>query len=141
MKRLAATLRHSALLFEHATDKRDARALCEACRLGAYRHAHRTSERQRRIRSQLLVRSTLVRTRSKYISLIGSPARLTTGSSGHKETLSPVGRRRQRLDSSHSTHRLSYALAQEVPDALELPADLRAHRGRAHELTIAPHPL
>ena len=26
------------------TDKRDARALCEACRLGAYRPAHRTSE-------------------------------------------------------------------------------------------------
>src|SRR3712207_2862959 len=57
------------------TDKRDARALCEACRLGAYRHAHRTSERQRKIRAQLLVRSTLVRTRSKYISLIGSLAR------------------------------------------------------------------
>jgi transposase len=33
------------------TDKRDARALCDACRLGAYHHAHRTSERQRRIRS------------------------------------------------------------------------------------------
>jgi transposase len=30
------------------TDKRDARALCEACRLGAYRPAHRTSERQRK---------------------------------------------------------------------------------------------
>ena len=57
------------------TDKRDARALCEACRLGAYRLAHRTSERQRRVRSQLLVRSTLVRTRSKYISLFGSLAR------------------------------------------------------------------
>jgi transposase len=27
------------------TDKRDARTLCEACRLGAYRPAHRTSER------------------------------------------------------------------------------------------------
>src|SRR5918994_1501168 len=59
------------------TDKRDARALCEACRLGAYRHAHRTSERQRQIRAQLLVRSTLVRTRSKYISLIG-PLTATT---------------------------------------------------------------
>jgi transposase len=57
------------------TDKRDARALCEACRLGAYRPAHRTSERQRKIRAQLLIRSTLVRTRSKYISLIGSLAR------------------------------------------------------------------
>jgi transposase len=57
------------------TDKRDARALCEACRLGAYRPAHRTSDGQRKIRAQLLVRSTLVRTRSKYISLIGSLAR------------------------------------------------------------------
>jgi transposase len=57
------------------TDKRYARALCEACRLGAYRPAHRTSERQRRIRALLLIRSTLVRTRSKYISLIGSLAR------------------------------------------------------------------
>jgi transposase len=57
------------------TDKRDARALCEACRLGAYRPAHRTSERQRKIRARLLVRSTLVRTRSKYISLVGSLAR------------------------------------------------------------------
>jgi transposase len=57
------------------TDKRDARALCEACRLGAYRHAHRTSEKQRKIRAQLLIRSTLVRTRTKYISLIGALAR------------------------------------------------------------------
>ena len=57
------------------TDKRDARALCEACRLGAYRPARRTSGRQRKIRAQLLVRSTLVRTRSKYISLVGALAR------------------------------------------------------------------
>src|SRR5215216_6648249 len=57
------------------TDKRDARALCEACRLGAYRKAHRSSDRQRHIRAQLLIRSTLVRTRTKYISLIGSLAR------------------------------------------------------------------
>ena len=57
------------------TDKRDARALCEACRLGAYRPAHRASERRRRIRAQLPVRTTLVRTRPKYISLVGAPAR------------------------------------------------------------------
>ena len=57
------------------TDKRDARALCEACRLGVYRPAHRTSDKQRRIRAQLLVRSTLVRTRSKYISLVSALAR------------------------------------------------------------------
>jgi transposase len=53
------------------TDKRDARTLCEACRLGAYRSAHRTSEKQR----DLAVREALVRTRAKYISLIGALAR------------------------------------------------------------------
>lgn len=52
------------------TDKRDARTLAEACRLGAYRPAHRTSDKQRHIRAKLAVREALVRTRSKYISLI-----------------------------------------------------------------------
>lgn len=52
------------------TDKRDARALAEACRLGAYRQAHRASERQRHIRAKLAVREAMVRTRSKYISLM-----------------------------------------------------------------------
>jgi transposase len=56
------------------TDKRDARALCEACRLGAYRPAHRTSDRQRDVRAHLAVRETLIRTRSKYVSLIGALA-------------------------------------------------------------------
>ena len=32
------------------TDRRDAEALAEACRLGAYRPAHRTSDHQRHIR-------------------------------------------------------------------------------------------
>jgi len=38
------------------TDKRDARTLAEACRLGAYRPAHRTSDKQRHVRAQLGVR-------------------------------------------------------------------------------------
>src|SRR5215204_965435 len=54
------------------TDKRDARTLAEACRLGAYRPAHRTSDRQRHIRAQLAVREAMVRTRSRYISLIST---------------------------------------------------------------------
>jgi transposase len=54
------------------TDKRDARALCEACRLGAYRKAHRTSAAQRHARAQLSVRESLVGTRTKYIVLIKS---------------------------------------------------------------------
>lgn len=56
------------------TDKRDARALCEAYRLGAYRPAHRTSDRQRDVRAHLSVRETLIRTHSKYIVLIGALA-------------------------------------------------------------------
>jgi len=52
------------------TDRRDARALVEACRLGAYRLAHRTSDEQRHVRAQLAVRTALVRTRTRYINLI-----------------------------------------------------------------------
>ena len=52
------------------TDRRDARTLAEACRLGAYRPAHRTSDEKRHIRAQLAVREALVRTRARYISLI-----------------------------------------------------------------------
>ena len=54
------------------TDLRDARTLAEACKLGAYRPAHRTSDRQRHVREQLSVRESLVQTRARYISLIGA---------------------------------------------------------------------
>jgi transposase len=54
------------------TDRRDARTLAEACRLGAYRRAHRTSEEQRRVRAELVVREALVRTRTRYISVVRS---------------------------------------------------------------------
>lgn len=51
------------------TDRRDARTLMEACRLGAYRHAHRVSDAQRHVRAQLAVREALVRTRTRYVSI------------------------------------------------------------------------
>jgi transposase len=51
------------------TDKRDARALCEACHLGAYRAVHRVSDASRVLRKQLAGREALVRTRSRMISL------------------------------------------------------------------------
>jgi len=54
------------------TDKRDARTLAEACRLRAYRPAHRTSDKQRHVRAQLAVREAMVRTRSRYISLVST---------------------------------------------------------------------
>ncbi len=52
------------------TDRRDARALAEACLLGAYHPAHRLSDAQRHVRGRLAVRDALVRTRTRYISLI-----------------------------------------------------------------------
>ncbi|HEY3118008.1 MAG TPA: IS110 family transposase [Chloroflexota bacterium] len=52
------------------TDRRDARALAEAGLLGAYRPAHRLSDGQRHVRGRLAVRDALVRTRTRYISLV-----------------------------------------------------------------------
>ncbi len=54
------------------TDRRDARALAEACRCGAYRPAHRASDEQRHVRGHLAVREALVRTRSKFICIVRS---------------------------------------------------------------------
>jgi transposase len=51
------------------TDRRDARALAEACRLGAYRPAHRVSEEQHHVRVLLSVREKLVRTRAGLVTL------------------------------------------------------------------------
>ena len=52
------------------TDKRDARTLAEACRLGAYHAVHRVSDAQRHVRAELTVRDALVRTRTRYVALI-----------------------------------------------------------------------
>jgi transposase len=51
------------------TDKRDARALCDACHLGIYRAAHRSSDESRLLRKHLSAREALVQTRSRRISL------------------------------------------------------------------------
>ena len=51
------------------TDRRDARTLAEALRLGAYRVAHRVSAERRHVRAELAVREALVRTRTRYIAL------------------------------------------------------------------------
>jgi transposase len=71
------------------TDRRDTRTLAEACRLGAYRPAHRTSDKQRHVRAQLAVREALVRTRSRYISIISTLVRRDglRISSGHATSL------------------------------------------------------
>ena len=51
------------------TDKRDARALMDACETGAWRPAYRLSEARRHVRAELAVRDALVRTRTRYIAL------------------------------------------------------------------------
>jgi transposase len=54
------------------TDKRDARALAQACRLGAYKPAHRLSDAQRQVRTLFQMRKTLVQARTMLINQIGS---------------------------------------------------------------------
>ena len=51
------------------TDQRDARALMDACALGAYRPAYRVSAARRHLRAELDVREALVRTRTRWIAL------------------------------------------------------------------------
>ena len=51
------------------TDRRDGRALCDACRAGRYRAAHRTAEPWRSVRKQLSVRDALVRSRTRMINV------------------------------------------------------------------------
>jgi transposase len=52
------------------TDRRDAQTLAEALRLGAYRPIHRASPAQRHVRAQLAVRDALIRTRTRYVSVV-----------------------------------------------------------------------
>jgi transposase len=72
------------------TDRRDARTLAEACRLGAYRPIHRASAAQRHVRAQLAVRDALIRTRTRYVSVVRALTRrdglrLASGGPEHLE--------------------------------------------------------
>jgi len=66
---------YSTLSKKVKTDKRDARALCDACEKGNYRPAYRGTDAQRQVRAELIARETLVATRTKYISVIRSMLR------------------------------------------------------------------
>jgi hypothetical protein len=57
------------------TDKRDARALADACASGTYREAHRASESRRQVKVRLGVRDALVRHRAKHLVLMGTLVR------------------------------------------------------------------
>lgn len=58
------------------TDKRDARTLAEACRIGAFRPAHRMTDEQRRLRKLVDCRALLVRNRSRNIVFLRASLRL-----------------------------------------------------------------
>jgi transposase len=51
------------------TDKRDARTLYDAAQQGTYRCAYRLSASRRHVRAELAVRTTLVRARTRWVSL------------------------------------------------------------------------
>ena len=73
------------------TDRRDARTLAEACRLGAYRRAHRLSPGRWPVRTELAVREALIRTRTRYVALVKAVVRreglrLSSGSPEHTVT-------------------------------------------------------
>src|SRR6266550_4074504 len=57
------------------TDRRDARTLAEACRLGAYRRVHRVSPERRHLRAELAVRDALIRTRTRYVAVVKARVR------------------------------------------------------------------
>lgn len=70
------------------TDRRDAAALAEACRIGAYRAVHRVSAAQRQVRQQLRVREALVATRRRVSAMVralcrGEGIRLRCGAAEH----------------------------------------------------------
>lgn len=79
------------------TDKRDARALMDACRTGTYRPAHRLSADRRHVRAELAVRDALVRTRVRYIALAKTLVR-RDGLRVAGSTSRLVARRIQELD-------------------------------------------
>lgn len=52
------------------TDKRDARALADACRLGAYRQAYRMSRTERLLRGAIACRANVITARTRLINMV-----------------------------------------------------------------------
>jgi transposase len=98
------------------TDRRDARALAEACRLGAYRPAHRASPAQRDVRARLGIRELLVRTRTRWIVHIRSLLR--------RDGLRLAPGRAENFVARVNDLSLSSQLASQIAPVLELLAPL-----------------
>ena len=100
------------------TDRRDARTLAEACRLGAYRPAHRLSDARRHVRAELAVRDALVRTRTRYIALAKALVR--------RDGLRVAGSESERVAERIAALELSATLAGELAPLFALLAPLNA---------------
>ncbi len=98
------------------TDKRDARTLMEAGRLGAYRPAHRLSEARRHVRAELAVRDAVVRTRTRYVTLAKALVR--------RDGLRVPGSAAERVAAHLQALAMSPALAAELAPLLTLLAPL-----------------
>jgi transposase len=115
------------------TDKRDARALCEACRLGSYRRAHRTSEAQRQVKRLLVVREALARTRAKYVTTIKALVR----AEGLRAPASEARRSTERLAAPPLPEHLSAVISPLVALLTELNRQIAEAAGRLEE--VAEH--
>jgi transposase len=102
------------------TDKRDARTLAEACRLGAYRPAHRLSDGQRHVRAELAVRDALVRTRTRFIAVLKALVRRD----GLRLTAGDAERTAAKFAVLDATGAVSDALRAEVAPLLAVLAPL-----------------
>lgn len=111
------------------TDKRDARALADACRLGAYRPAHRLSDARRHVRAELAVRDALVRTRTRYIALAKALVR--------RDGLRVAGSESERVAMRIAALDLSPALAAELAPLFRVLAPLNAEIAAADQRLVA----
>jgi transposase len=111
------------------TDRRDARTLMEACRLGAYRPAYRLSDARRHVRAELAVREALVRTRTRYIAL----AKALVRRDGLRVPASESHLVAQRI----ATLELSASLATELHPLFELLAPLNEQIAAADRRLLA----
>jgi transposase len=125
-------------------DRRDAAALAEACRVGAYRAVHRVSPAQRQVRQQLRVREALVATRGRLIAMVralclGEGIRLRRGAAQH------FLRRLVEVElppSLADTFPPVLALLRHLEDQLEIAdrtiAQIAAHNDAVQRLMTAP---
>lgn len=100
------------------TDRRDAKTLMEACRLGAYRPAYRLSDARRHVRAELAVREALVRTRTRYIAVAKALVR--------RDGLRVAGSEAERVVQRIAALELSDVLASELRPLFTVLAPLNA---------------